>query len=234
VPSAALIAGHRQAQDAAKAVLAELPEHIADQDTEHSIAARAQEALYRRGINETWYHDCPALVLLGSRSCLSASGRTYAPARERVGDINLVTVDLSPRSNGYWGDCARSFFVEGGRVTAAPRLPHFIAGARFLNQLHAAMRLFVTQETTLHDLALWAARQIEAARFVNLDFRQNVGHSIAARLEDRLYIREGNHHALGDVHFFTFEPHVRAAGGAWGFKHEDIFYFDTRGRLQEL
>jgi len=96
------------------------------------------------------------------------------------------------------------------------------------------MRLFVTRETTFHDLAVWADRQIEAMGFINLDFRQNVGHSIAGRLEDRLYVKEGNHQALGDVGFFTFEPHVRAAGGPWGFKHEDIFYFDTRGRLEEL
>jgi len=173
-------------------------------------------------------------VLLGSRSCASPSGRTYAPARERVGETNLVTVDLSPSQGGYWGDCARSFFVESGRVTPAPRLPDFAAGARFLNQLHAAMRVFVTRETTFHDLAVWASRQIEAADFVNLDFRRNVGHSIAARLEDRLYIKEGNHHPLSDVNFFTFEPHVRAAGGSWGFKHEDIFYFDVGGSLAEL
>ena len=232
--SATLIAGHREVQDAAKTVLAELAEHIGDEDTEHSIAAFAQEALHRRGIRETWYHNCPALVLLGSRSCTSASGRTYVPALERVGCINLVTIDLSPCRGGYWGDCARSFFVEGGRVTATPRLPDFIAGARFLQQLHAAMRLFVTRETTFHDLAVWADRQIEAMGFINLDFRQNVGHSIAARLEDRLYVKEGNHRALGDVDFFTFEPHVRAAGGPWGFKHEDIFHFDNRGRLEEL
>jgi len=42
VASATLIAGHREVQDAAKTVLAELAEHIGDEDTEHSIAAFAQ------------------------------------------------------------------------------------------------------------------------------------------------------------------------------------------------
>ena len=232
--SAALIAAHREVQGAAKAVLAELAGSIGPEDTEHSIAAHAQEGLHRRGIRETWYYECPALVLLGSRSCASLSGRTYVPAREPVGQTNLVTVDLSPRRDGIWGDCARSFFVEGGCVTPAPRLPDFVAGARFLDRLHAAMRVFVRQETTFHDLAVWAAREIEAAGFVNLDFRRNVGHSIAAHLQDRLYIKEGNHRLLGEVNCFTFEPHVRAVGGSWGFKHEDIFYFDPRGRLEAL
>jgi Xaa-Pro aminopeptidase len=214
--------------------LAELAGHIGAEDTEESIAARAQEGLLRHGIRETWYYDCPALVLLGSRSCASPPGRTYAPARERVGATNLVTIDLSPSCDGYWGDCARSFFVEDGRVTSAAQLPDFVAGARFLNQLHAAMRLFVTRETTFHDLALWTTRHIEEAGFVNLDFRRNVGHSIASRREDRLYLKEGSHRPLGDVDFFTFEPHVSVPGRPWGFKHEDIFYFDARGFLQEL
>jgi hypothetical protein len=69
---------------------------------------------------------------------------------------------------------------------------------------------------------------------VNLDFRGNVGHSIATRREDRFYIEDGNHRSLGEVRCFTFEPHVRAAGERWGFKHEDIFFFDAAGRIEEL
>jgi Xaa-Pro aminopeptidase len=148
--------------------------------------------------------------------------------------MNLVTVDLSPRRDGYCGDCARSFFVEGGHATRAPRNAEFLAGAAFLQQLHAGMRLFVRPHTTFHELATWSAEQISAAGWENLDFRKNVGHSIAASRTDRLYIEMGNHACLGEVDFFTFEPHVRVAGRPWGFKHEDIFYFDTDGRLEEL
>ena len=72
------------------------------------------------GLRDTWYYDCPAFVLLGSRSCASMSGRTYRPAEEAVGEHNLVTVDLSPRRDEIWGDCARSFCIEGGRWVVAP------------------------------------------------------------------------------------------------------------------
>jgi Xaa-Pro aminopeptidase len=229
-----LVTAHRKVQNAAKAVLRELADSIGPDDTEQSIATRAVDALARHGIRETWYYDCPALVLLGSRSCLSASGREYRPHSEPVGQNNLVTVDLSPSDGTHWGDCARSLAVEHGCVTFSPKSAEFAAGISFLRGLHAAMRRFVRPQTTFHELAIWTAQQIDAAGFVNLDFRANVGHSIATRREDRLYIEAGNERPLGEVTFFTFEPHVRAAGGPWGFKHEDIFFFDAAGNLQEL
>ncbi len=234
LPPQELVATHRIAQDAAKAVLRELAESLGPQDTEESIASRAASALYRHGIRETWYYDCPALVLLGSRSCTSLSGRNYRPQREPVGDTNLVTIDLSPSHEGHWGDCARSFPVEQGHVTASPGNLALAAGVSFLRHLHLAMRSFVTPRTTFHELAMWTARQIEAGDFVNLDFRGNVGHSIVTRREDRLYIEAGNHRSLGEASFFTFEPHVRATAGTWGFKHEDIFFFNASGTLEEL
>lgn len=230
----ALVAAHRKAQDAAKAVLRELAATLGPDDTEQSIASRATGALARYGIQDTWYHDCPALVLLGSRSCTSVSGRDYRPAVEPVGPTNLVTVDLSPSHEGHWGDCARSFVVEQGQVTERPDNPELRRGVEFVGRLQSAMRDFLTPQMTFHDLAVWTARQIEAEGFENLDFRGNVGHSIAARREDRVYIEAGNHRPLAEVSFFTFEPHVRAKDGQWGFKHEDIFFFNATDAVEML
>ena len=229
-----LVSEHRKAQHAAKAVLRQLAQEIGPQDTEQSIATRAAAALRRHGIEETWYYHCPALVLLGSRSCLSVSGRDYRPGLESVGQTNLVTIDLSPSQRGHWGDCARSFPVEEGCVTFAPKNPQFVAGLSFVHRLQSAMCAFVTPRTTFHELALWATQQIESEGFLNLDFRGNVGHSIATRREDRIYIERGNHLPLSEVSFFTFEPHVRAASGQWGFKHEDIFFLNSAGMAEKL
>jgi Xaa-Pro aminopeptidase len=234
IPSQALIDAHRKVQLVAKAVLGELAESIGAGDTEQSIATRAASALRQRGIQETWYYDCPALVLLGSRSCASASGRAYRPSLEPLGPTNLVTIDLSPSYMGHWGDCARSFPVEQGRVTSTPSCSSFAEGISFLRRLHLQMRLFVKPQTTFQELAIWTARRIESAGFVNLDFRGNAGHSITTRREDRCYIEPGNARPLGEVGFFTFEPHVCAFGERWGFKHEDIFFFDADGTLNEL
>lgn len=70
--------------------------------------------------------------------------------------------------------------------------------------------------------------------FENLDFLGNVGHSIATRREDRQYIEAKNMRLLKEVPFFTFEPHVREVGGMWGFKHENIFYFNQDGCVELL
>jgi Xaa-Pro aminopeptidase len=232
--SVPLVAEYRAVQDMARQVLAELAPSICPDDTETSIAQRAVESLRAHGITETWYHHCPALVLLGTRSTLSISGRDYEPAREPVGETNLVTIDLSPKRGTARGDCARSFFIEGGRVTDAPRDKELSRGKTFLDSLHAVMPRFVTRATTFHDLFEWTNAHIASAGFENLDFLRNVGHSIATGGEPRRFIEAGNHARLSETPFFTFEPHVRALGGRWGFKHENIFFFDRTGRLEEL
>lgn len=53
------------------------------------------------------------------------------------------------------------------------------------------------------------------------------------RREDRQYKEAGNTVSIQDVPFFTFEPHVRQAGGRWGVKHENVF-FNRAGVLEEL
>ncbi len=234
MPSDSLIAEHRDVQAAAKQVLTKLASLICATDTEESIASTAYRELCDLGFPDTWYHQCPALVLSGSRSCLSISGRDYVAGREAIGPFNLVTVDLSPMRQGRWGDCARSFYVEGGKVTSEPMAHEFAGGKQFLETLHAAMRQTVHPAMTFHELFDWANRHIAASGFENLDFLGNVGHSIATRREDRQYIEAGNTGALQDVPFFTFEPHVRQVGGRWGFKHENVFFFNQEGILEEL
>jgi Xaa-Pro aminopeptidase len=227
-------AEHRDVQAIAKEVLVALGPSIVPTDTEESIARRAINLLAEAGVSETWYHDCPAFVLLGSRSCLSISGREYEPASEPVGDKNLVTIDLSPMLNGAWGDCARSFYIEGGRTVEIPSGSEFLAGLEAEHLLHARMIGFTTPKTTFQDLFEFANGEIYALGFENLDFLRNVGHSIESHPNRRRYIQAENSLPLGEVALFTFEPHIRAAGGRWGFKHENIYYFDSDGRIAEL
>ncbi len=105
---------------------------------------------------------------------------------------------------------------------------------QFLESLHAEMRQTVRPEMEFHELFDWTNNRIKVGGFENLDFLGNVGHSIATRREDRQYIEVRNSRRLHEVPFFTFEPHVREIGGRWGFKHENIFFFNHDGRLEEL
>jgi Xaa-Pro aminopeptidase len=234
MPTALQIAEHRKAQNAAKSVLDRLPEVITARDTEQSIATKAHEMLRELGFPDTWYYHCPALVLLGSRSCLSVSGKAYQPSDEIVGLSNLITIDLSPTHEQYWGDCARSFPVEHGRVAIRPENIEFKNGIKFLEQLHQKMLRQVHPDTSFGQLFEWSNVCIRESGFVNLDYRSNVGHSIAARKEDRQFIEANNQVKLGDIPFFSFEPFVRLKGGNWGFKHEDVFFFNQAGMLEVL
>ncbi|MBB86880.1 MAG: Xaa-Pro aminopeptidase [Xanthomonadales bacterium] len=225
---------HRRVQSIAKSVLDILGPTITASDSEASITERAASLLADQGATETWYYDCPAFVLLGSRSCESISGKEYKPSTELVGFENLITVDLSPSINGIWGDYARSFVIESGRHVPEPVAPEFRRGLEFELKLHASMKKFVSVETTFEELHQFSNDQIISGGFENLDFLGNLGHSIEAHLGDRVYIEAGSPTRLSDGGLFTFEPHIRELGGNWGFKHENIYYFNEKGRAVEL
>lgn len=40
----------------------------------------------------------------------------------------------------------------------------------------------------------------------------NLRHSIVRQKNDRIYIEKGNQICLGEVHYFTFEPHISVQG----------------------
>lgn len=225
---------HRDVQLRAKKVLEVLADSIGPRSTERSIVGDAKRLLAAQGLYETWYYDCPAFVLLGTRSCLSISGRNYQPSDEPVGDENLVTIDLSPQLGNALGDCARSFCVEDGRVVHCPKSIEFQNGIETENRLHARMRGFVTPSTSFHELFEFANDAIIEAGYENLDFLDNVGHSIALTREQRCFIERGNSRLLSEVACFTFEPHIRQQNGRWGFKHENIYFFNDAQIIEEL
>lgn len=225
---------HQRVQRAARGVLDGIPKHITSESTEASIAQTCVELLAQRGIAETWYYATPAFVLLGNRSCLSISGRDYVPAAEPVGETNLVTIDLSPVLGSAWGDLARSFPVESGVVVTAPQDAELREGMEAETLLHDRFRAAVRIEMTFEEVFSAMNDEIAKVGFMNLDFMGNVGHTIVERREDRVYFERGNQRRLGEVEYFTFEPHIRRLRGVWGFKHENIYYFDDSNRVCEL
>ena len=69
--------------------------------------------------------------------------------------------------------------------------------------------------------------------YINLDFMGNLGHSIVRRKDERIYIEKGNNTKLCDVSYFTFEPHISISCSKYGYKRENIYYFDN-GAVREL
>ena len=68
---------------------------------------------------------------------------------------------------------------------------------------------------------------VETVGYKNLDFRGNLGHSIEKHVDDRRYIEANNQMALGDCAMFTFEPHICRIDDPWGFKMENIYFFQN-------
>lgn len=94
-------------------------------------------------------------------------------------------------------------------------------------------RSIVNPEMTFEELYVQMNEFILEEGFINLDFLGNFGHSIVRRREDRVYIEKGNHAKLSDVDYFTFEPHISVRGSRYGYKRENIYFFD-QGILKEL
>ena len=92
--------------------------------------------------------------MLGSRSCLSISGKDYEPSEEKGGKENLVTIDLSPLKDGVWGDCSRSFVVEDGIVKDECDIKNFdfLEGLRIERELHTYFIEFVKPGMSFEDV----------------------------------------------------------------------------------
>ena len=134
------------------------------------------------------------------------------------------------------GDYARTIIVETGKVVDNIDLiqnQEWRSGLQMEEKLHTELLTFVTKETTFEELYFHMNEFIVENGFVNLDFMGNLGHSIVKIKSDRIYIEKGNKTKLGEVNYFTFEPHIAFPDSKYGYKKENIYYFDG-DRLVEL
>ena len=110
------ISPHLHVQNIALRVLRDIVPSIKARNTESGVANICTQLLQQYGAKDSWYHNVPALVLVGERTTLSVSGTDYQPSDVTIRANAFVTIDLSPMVNDCWGDCARSYIVESGRV----------------------------------------------------------------------------------------------------------------------
>jgi hypothetical protein len=127
-------------------------------------------------------------------------------------------------------------FVEDGLVAKedAPQTPHFRQGLDAELYLHNKLMEFATPKTTFEELFFKLNTEITNLGFENLDFKGNLGHTIEMDQADRVYIERGSKASIGVEKAFTFEPHIRLIGSTFGFKRENIYYFNDNRILQAL
>lgn len=196
----------------------------------------AETKMLALGADSFWYWNVGALVFSGDETTLSVSGKNYKTSNKFIEENDIVTVDLSPQSNNIWGDYACTIIIENGKVAkniTGIKNSEWRDGLLTEEHLHSELARFATPEKTFEQLYYYMNDIIHDLGYKNLDFLGNLGHSIEINKQDRIYIERGNHNKLGDIKMFTFEPHISKIGSKYGFKKENIYFFEN-GKLKEL
>ncbi len=218
------------AQQIAKETMRELHGFIKVGMSEKEIEREACRLMEAMGSDEWWYHGVGALVLLGARSKISVPGREFKASEDnRVGENDVVTIDLAPTLKKRWGDYARTVFVEDGRVRPCdePTRPDFVDGLRAELHLHSYLVERLNPDMTYEHAFRVLNDEIKRLGYVNLDFHGNLGHSVELDQVDRVYLEKGSAKTFREVaRPFTLEPHIARADGDVGFKRENIYYID--------
>lgn len=187
------------------------------------------------GADSFWYWDIGAFIFSGNETTVSVSGKSYITSNRVIAENDIVTIDLSPQCENIWGDYARTIIIENGTVVDKFQVSNdeWKRGLLMEDKLHSEMIAFVNTETTFEEFYYHINELILNEGFINLDFMGNLGHSIVKNKNERVYTEKGNIQKISDVKYFTFEPHISVPGSKYGYKKENIYYFDN-GKLVEL
>ena len=226
---------YKQVQQIAKDSMAYARQNITPGMHLRDVRKMCEEKMIELGADSFWYWDVGAFVFAGDETAVSVSGRQYVTSDKVIAPDDIITIDLSPQIGDTWGDYARTIIVQDGAAVSLDKIanPQWKQGLQMEEDLHHELLQFARPETTFEELYMHINRMIEDRGFINLDFAGNLGHSIARHKDDRIYTEKGNHTRLGDVDLFTFEPHISTKGSVFGYKKENIYYFEN-GVLREL
>ena len=200
------------------------------------IRKLCEEKMLSLGADSFWYWNIGAFVFSGDETTISVSGREYVTADKLISDNDIITIDLSPQCKNVWGDYARTIIIENGTVVnhiENIKNSEWRNGLLMEEALHNELRRFVTPDITFEQLYYYMNDYIRNNGYINLDFLGNLGHSIVKDKNDRIYIEKGNKKKLSEVDYFTFEPHITTKNSLYGYKKENIYFFEN-DRLVEL
>lgn len=192
--------------------------------------------MLENGADSFWYWDIGAFVFSGNETAVSVSGRQYKTSDRIIEENDIITVDLSPQNNNIWGDYARTIIIQNGITverTEDVENAEWRSGLETEIFLHKKLAEIAEPDMTFEELYYKINSIISDKGFINLDFMGNLGHSIVNDKNNRIYIEKGNKNKLSDAEFFTFEPHISIQGSEFGYKREDIYYFEN-GKLFRL
>lgn len=219
------------AQEIGKRTLRELTDRIRVGMSEYDIYILCKEIMEREKSEEWWYHGIPCSVAIGEHTILSQSGKDKVLNKTHTVQQNdIITIDVAPSVNKIWGDYARTIVVQDGVacIDIEKITNQAIRKAlEFERSLHDELIVFVGTKTTYEDVFDYFNQKIKDQGYENLDFKQNLGHSIELDQKDRIYLEKNNKTCIYDYGKpFAFEPHIRPNNGIFGVKSENIYEFN--------
>ena len=227
---------NREAQFIAKQTMNFIKKNITPGMKLAQIRKMCEDKMMALGADSFWYWNVGALVFSGDETTVSVSGKDYKVADRTIQENDIITIDLSPQKNNIWGDYARTLVFENGVLcseTDKIKNDEWRNGLQMEEYLHKTLVDVAMPDMTFEELYYHMNDLIVEKGFLNLDFLGNLGHSIVKNKNDRIYIEKGNHKKLSDVEMFTFEPHISSPDSKYGYKREDIYYFNN-DRLVKL
>jgi Xaa-Pro aminopeptidase len=232
--STADLAKYETAQAMARQTLVDIERFIHPGASEASLLADCRRLMDTRGATGYWWFDVPAVLLAGPRLRDSMEGDVYLPSDRPLAPDDMLTIDVAPEIDGYWGDCARSFFLKDG-VLVRPEKSGVEQARGMAAQaaLHAHLLEFAAPDMTFQQLHAEMDAKVRSLGFENLDFLRNYGHNIGRDLHARAFIDANCTVRLDSVPMFTFEPHISRPGSSLAFKYEEIYRFES-GHLRLL
>jgi Xaa-Pro aminopeptidase len=218
---------YRSAQNIARKTMKYLAIAIRKEISEAHIVELAENYMRKMTPGEFWYHGKGALVLIGQRTIISVPGKEYHPDEcSIVTEEDIVTVDLSPSVKDCWGDYARTFIISKGRVAKMESendelfLEYLWRGLRDIQKIHSDFLEWARPEMKFGEIFAIVSDKLYRLGYRILDYKQNIGHTIEKKLDDRRFINEGSELTLKDAKIFTLEPHI--AGPDFTFTKRNI------------
>ena len=157
------------------------------------IKDMCEKYMLENGADSFWYWNVGALIFSGDETTMSISGKRYKVANRIITNNDIITIDLSPQNNKYWGDFARTIIIENSKVINDInniQNQEWKNGLLMEKYLHERLIQIVTDDMTFEELYYIMNDIIKKKGFVNLDFLGNLGHSIVKNQEERIYIEK--------------------------------------------
>ena len=226
-----------KAQDIAKKCLEHMASFLRPGMERKTIREECAGFMTDLGSEGWWIHNDPALILYGDLTAYSAH-EDPSPLFEgkKTGENDLITIDVAPMINTGWGDLARSFIMENGRIIdwRDSKNEEILQGMEMEMKLHELFINGVNEKTTFDDLYHLTDDFLKKHHYHNCDYHDNFGHSIENHEFDRIPINKGNNVSIASYNKpITYEPHICKDGGTYGLKYENMYVF-IDGKMREI